>query len=446
MKMYIFRLFIFTYMFILGVFLITHQSFAEEQYTITDIFSLAIKKAEKVRIAEENIRISKEGKYKALAGLLPTVTAYGRYTEYSEGKIVNNQIIQPDKSKVWGVTIEEKLSLGGREFIAFSSAKDVFKKTEFEVNSFKEQYLLKVAQDVYAYLKAKRALEIIQTNVDRLRKHRDAAKIRLKVGEVTKTDLLRAEAELSGAEAEFISAKNYLKVAKSILARDAGIEGDFEILEQKLNDPYLNLTLDHVKAIAKDERPEIKVASISKDIAKKNVSYAISSFFPYLSLSATYQKLDQDPSNQFTNKESKYAIASINFPIFEGGLRRAEVGEAKAKLRQAELQYNDIVKEVFIDVESAYHNYLTFRDTIKSLEDEVVYAKDNFNSVSKQYQYGLANSIDVTDANTFLVTAERKLMEAQYNYQLAILRLRQATGTLLNAFINNDIISGANKK
>ncbi len=142
-----------------------------------------------------------------------------------------------------------------------------------------------------------------------------------------------------------------------------------------------------------------------------------------------------------TNKESKYAIASINFPIFEGGLRRAEVSEAKAKLRQAELQYEDTVKEVFIDVESAYHNYITFRDTIKSLEDEVAFARDNFNSVFKQYQFGLASSLDVTDANTFLVTAERKLMEAQYNYQLAILRLRQSTGTLLKAFRDNEIVA-----
>lgn len=428
------------------IFIFVHQAWTQENYTINDIFSLAIRKAEKIRIAEENIKISNEGKYKALAGLLPTITAYGRYIEYSESKLVNTQIIQPDRSKVWGVTVEEKLSLGGREFIAFSSAKDVLRKTEFEVNSFKEQYLLRVAQDVYVYLKAKRTLEIAQANVERLRKHRDAAKIRLKVGEVTKTDLLRAEAELSGAEADLISAKNSLKVAKSVLAKDAGIEGDFEVLEQKLSDPYLNLILDHVKVFAKDERPEIKSALLSKEIAKKNVGYAIGSFFPYLSLSATYQKLDQDPSNQFTNRESKYAIASINFPIFEGGLRRAEVGEAKAKLRQAELQYEDIVKEVFIDVESAYYNYLTFKDIIKSLEDEVAYARDNFNSVSKQYQYGLANSIDVTDANTFLVTAERKLMEAQYNYQLAILRLRQATGTLLKAFINNDIIVGENRK
>jgi outer membrane protein len=430
------------------IFLLIFQSlvFAQQNYTIHDIFSLALKRAEKVKIAEENITISKEGTYKALSSLLPTVTAFGKYTEYSKGKFFNNQIIQPDRSKIWGITIEEKLSLGGKEFTAYAVSRDSLVKTEHDVNSFKEQYLLKVSQDLYTYLKAKRAVEIAESNVERLKKHRDAAKIRLKVGEVTKTDLLRAEAELSGAEADLISARNFLKIAKAQLSRDVGIEGDFEIIEPKIIDPYLNLTLDQIKAIAKEQRAEIKIAQISKEIARKNVNYAIGSFFPYLSLSITYQKFDQDPSNEMTNKESKYAIASINFPIFEGGLRRAEFGEAKAKLRQAELQYEDTIKEVFMDVESAYHNYITFKDTIKSLEDEVTYARDNFNSVSKQYQHGLANSIDVTDANTFLVTAERKLMEALYNYQLSVMRLRQATGTLLKAFINNEMVAGGNSK
>ncbi|MCS7203633.1 MAG: TolC family protein [Thermodesulfovibrio sp.] len=429
---------------IVVIFFLIQTGFAQKNYTIQDIFSVALKKAEKVKIAEENIKIAEEGRYKALSHLLPTITAFSKYTEYSKEKLVTTptaiQIIQPSRTTLWGITVEERISLGGKEFIALSIAKENINKTEFNVISFKEQYLLKVAQELYSYLKAKRAVEIAQANVERLKKHRDAAKIRLKVGEVTKTDLLRAEAELSGAEADLISTINNLKIAKLNLTKVAGISEDFEVIETKLIDPYIDLTVENIKDIAKQHRAEIKVVQAEKEIAKKNVNHAISSFFPYVSISVTYQRLDQNPSNQFTNKESSYLVAALNFPIFEGGLRKAEVGEAKAKLRQAELMYEDILKEVLVDVESAYLLYVTFKDTIKSLEDEVAYAKENFNSVFKQYQHGLANSIDVTDANTFLLTAERRLMEAQYNYQLAILRLRQATGTLLKAFLNNEIL------
>jgi outer membrane protein len=70
---------------------------------------------------------------------------------------------------------------------------------------------------------------------------------------------------------------------------------------------------------------------------------------------------------------------------------------------------------------------------LKSLEDEVTFARDNHNSISRQYEFGLANSIDVIDANTLLLTAERQLSDARYNYQLSILRLDRATGTLLKS-------------
>ena len=84
-----------------------------------------------------------------------------------------------------------------------------------------------------------------------------------------------------------------------------------------------------------------------------------------------------------------------------------------------------------VEVETAYLDFLTQKGTLKSLEDQLVFAKDNFNAVTKQFEHGLAHSIDVMDANTLLVTAQRQLADVVYNYQLSIARLKRATGTLL---------------
>lgn len=74
---------------------------------------------------------------------------------------------------------------------------------------------------------------------------------------------------------------------------------------------------------------------------------------------------------------------------------------------------------------------------LTQLEAEVAYAADNYNSVVKQFQYGLADSIDVMDANTLLVKSERELAAAKYAYQLAIIQLKQSTGTLLKSVIRD---------
>jgi outer membrane protein len=75
------------------------------------------------------------------------------------------------------------------------------------------------------------------------------------------------------------------------------------------------------------------------------------------------------------------------------------------------------MKTINIDVENAYLDYITQKGVLKSFKDQLAFASDNYNSVSKQFQYGLANSVDVMDANTLLVTAERELASSEYNYQ-----------------------------
>jgi outer membrane protein len=112
------------------------------------------------------------------------------------------------------------------------------------------------------------------------------------------------------------------------------------------------------------------------------------------------------------------------------------VKEAEARQRQSELIYEDLKKTINIEVENAYLDLITQREILKSLEDQLTFARDNYNATSKQFEFGLANSIDVMDANTLLVTAERQLAEARLNYQLADLRLKRATGTLLKTVVS----------
>jgi outer membrane protein len=167
------------------------------------------------------------------------------------------------------------------------------------------------------------------------------------------------------------------------------------------------------------------------------VKYAKGAFWPSLSASGVYSSADQSPATQTLVRDSTYGLLSLNFPFFEGGLRRADVREARARERQSALAYEDFKKSVGIEVASAYLDLVTQKGTLKYLEDQVVYARDNFNAVAKQFEFGLAQSLDVMDANTLLVTAERNLSEAVYNYQVAILKMKKATGTLLKAVVGD---------
>ena len=175
---------------------------------------------------------------------------------------------------------------------------------------------------------------------------------------------------------------------------------------------------------------------IQKKMAEDEIRYKKGAYWPTLSLEGVYARMDEDPSSPFFLKESIYGVLRLNFPFYEGGLRKAEVKQAEAQYKQSELMYEDMKKNISIEVEDAYLDLKTQREILESLQDQVIFAEENYNAVSKQFDFGLANSVDVMDANTSLVEAEIDFFRAQYDYQLSIIRLKRATGTLLKTVVN----------
>ena len=88
-------------------------------------------------------------------------------------------------------------------------------------------------------------------------------------------------------------------------------------------------------------------------------------------------------------------------------------------------------KSIDLEVESAYLDLLTQKEALVYLKDQLVFAEDNYRAVSRQFEVGLADSINVIDANTLLVSTERNFTEATYNYRISILRIKQTTGSFL---------------
>jgi outer membrane protein len=405
------------------------------EYTLEDLYRIGMQKSEKVRISSENVEIADTGKYKALSALLPKATAFGAYTNYSEDKRgPSGSLIQPDTQSNWGMRIDETLSLSGREFKSYSLSKDNVEKSRFDFRSFQEDFLLTLSLAYFEFLKARKGLEIADSNVERLTKYREAARTRLKAGEITKTTVLRAEGELSGALSDQIKARNYYESSRVYLARIAGIERDFQIREI-LVDERETPSLDVLKENALKRRPDVKSIETQVQISEKQVDVTRGAYWPSLTVAGVYSGTEQSPETASYNKESVWGAVTLNFPIFEGGLRRAEVRESESRYRQAEFQYRDFVKSVNVEVENTYLDLIAQKGIYKSAQDQLAYAEDNIRAVAKQFEFGLASSLDVIDANNLLISAQKLMADATYNYQFFILRLQRVTGYSLMDYV-----------
>jgi outer membrane protein len=412
--------------------------FAEE-YSLDDLCRIALTRSEKLRVAEENLTIAEIGKDKALSYMLPRMTATGGVTQYSERKFTaTGSILQPDSASSWGVRVDETFSLSGREWKALGIAKQNVAKSRLDLMAVREDYLLRyVAAAYYNVLMARKNLEIADANLERLTKYRQAAEKRLRIGEVTKTAIFRAEGELSGAKSERLQAQNGLELAMVLLASNVGIAGDFSLREVPPAEgevPVLSVFQEQAFAA----RTDLKSLEVQKQIAADQIKYAEGAFWPSVSVSGVYSGSDQHPASSNLNRESIYGGVALSFPFFEGGLRKAEVSEARARERQAALYYEDMKNAIEIEVRTCYLDLVTQKGILRFLSDQLLFARDNYRAVERQFEFGLSNSLDVMDANTLLVSAERKAASAEYGYRLALLRIKKAAGTLLETLAGNN--------
>jgi len=422
------------------------------EYTLDELYRMGLKTAERIKIAEQDVAVAQAQQDKGFSFLLPGLTTYGDARGYSRSVTsATGSTTQPDNTQTFNLRLFQSFSLGGRELTAYKMLKENVTKTKFDLTTVREEYLQRIAAFYYEALRAIRSIEIAEANVARLKTQRDAAASRLRVGEVTKTALLRAEAQLSGADSDVVKAKNRLDLARADLARIVGITGNYKLAET--TEPGMksmehgvqgeiidgcspaNLSCLQDKAIA--ERSELKALDQVQKIAENNVKFAKGAYWPIFSVEGVYTRQEQNPATGNLVRDSAYGGVRLSMLLFEGGYRNADVAEAKAKQTQANLAYEDTKKTVNVEVENAYLVLKTQVGVLRSLEDQVTFAQDNYQAVSKQFEFGLANIIDVIDATTTLVTAERDLLDAQFLYQLSVLRLRRVTGTLLKTVVNN---------
>jgi outer membrane protein len=439
---------------LVAVFVLNPYSLPAKEYSLNELYTLSLQKSELIRIAEEDVFISERGEDRAVSSFLPDLSAFGEHTRYIKEKRQSGFLLQPDYTNDWGLRLDQTFSLGGREFTSFRIAKEETERSRHELHSAKEEFLLTVATRFYAVLRAKKEVEITGANLERLTQYRNAAAKRLEFGEGTKTVLIRAEAELAGARSERIKSDNNLKISKTILEKTAGISGEYELKEPEPGVDYdlpeqgtvhfdfvsgdcSSTMLDCLKKTAFSERGELKSVEIQKKISEDEITFARGSYWPDLSLEGVYARQENEPASTFGLTERTYGVVKLNFPFFEGGLRKSEVSEARAKRRQAEYRYTDLKKRIGVEVENSYLIVIREASVLEHLKAEVEYATDNYTLVTKQFKHGLADSIDVIDANTLLVTAERDYTNARYVYQLALLRLKRATGKLYKSVIGD---------
>lgn len=409
------------------------SAYCQTRYSLHDLAVMADRQSENIKIAQEDVLIARLEKKRAVSVLIPRATVYGAATRYKEPDMA-----MPDTFTTGG-KLTYSFTLNGKELIAYDVTKKDIEAKQHSLESVRAQYLLEVVKSYYNILSAQKFYEIAQADLERLKKHREAVEEKLAVGNVTRTDLYRAQAEVSKAETEVVRSENSILMAKAALKNLVDVEDEFELTADNVFEDR-NFSIEEIRDAALQNRHEIREARKNAEIAEQTIKFKKSDYWPSVSLEAGYKetdiKYDYLPRDMKYDTEDLYVSGELVFTLYDGGLRRAQIRQAVSGYNKAKHALTLAEKKILLESKTAFLENQTAKTVLLNLEDELKSATETFNAVNMQFKYGMADSIDIMDANTLLVSAQRRISDAQYNYGLSVLKVFYTKGELTGFLLN----------
>src|SRR2546421_4658618 len=295
--------------------------------------------------------------------------------------------------------------------------------------STREQVILLVVSQYIGTLRAVANVEASQSRVNLAQALYDQAADLQKEGVGTGIDTLRANVELQNEKQRLIEAEN---------DRETSLYG----LSRLLNlDPRQKIELADSLSFFDTPQPEVE-ASIEAALANRQEWKAVAS---QIKAAEGQKRAAQDsrlPNVRFDGTFSYVGTSgnttlptytyqgSVNVPLFTGGRIRAQVVSADLEIRKLEEQRADLRKQIALDVKTALLNLDSARSEVQVANLGVQLSKEEVDQSRDRFKAGVANNIEVIQAQDSLSRANDNQIAALYRFNQARADLARSIGQM----------------
>jgi len=402
-----------------------HPAAAEEILTWQDCIKEAAKNHPDLIAAQESVKQSEASKKITASTLYPQVDSnLSASTAKTAGKSSSSTA---DKYS-YGLTGTQLVFDGTKTIQDIKAASENIKAAQqnFRYTSATVRYRLRSA--FIDLLKAQELQRITEEIYDIRRGNLELITLRYVSGLEHKGALLTAEASLAEAQYGISQTKREIEVAQQELAKEMGrpqlvqvaVKGDFEVKDNVKEKPDF-------QALAKNN-PSLKQLLAKKNAADFSLKSAYANFSPTLSGQAGANKSD---AHWLPQGDQWNLGLTLSLPIFEGGLRLAQVSQARALLNQLRANERSTQDGVVLTLEQTWAALQDAMDNVEVQRKSLTAAEERSRIAQAQYSTGFITFDNWTIIEDNLVKAKRAFLDAQANALLAEADWIQAKGETL---------------
>jgi outer membrane protein len=428
--------------------------------TMQDTLSTAYGQSTQLGGARAQQRATDEQVPQALSNWRPTVTVTGGITrthndyspQPSTQQFVNGTIqnVKPpgtfgyNTEKTAGVQVVQNIYRGGRTEAQTSQATNAVKAGQAQLKATEQAVLLQAAQSYLDVVRDQSTVELNTNNEAVLKRQLDAETDRLRVGEVTRTDVALAQASYQQARAQRITAIGTLETDRATYQRVIGQAPGK--LVQPVFKYELPGSLEDAVAEAETNNPNVVAAEYVERAARDGVDLAQGARLPTIQLIGTFQRV-YPGSNSSTQSlglsggggaigkgidhiDTGSVAAQITWPLFTGGLTSSQVREAKQTANQNLIAIEDAKRVARQTAIAAWQQLVAAKASIVALTSQVEAAQIGAEGTRQQALVGTATVLDSLTAEQQLLQAQVNLVGAQHDALVDSFTLLSAVGRM----------------
>ena len=375
------------------------------------------------------LRAVDEGVPEALAGWRPTVEIAGDVgTSYSKTEgavpVSGSDSVAPYGA---GVSVVAPLYQGGRVAARIEAAESRVGAGRAQLRSVEQAIMFETVTAYMDVLRYRAEIELSRSSERVVGRQLQAAKDRLEVGEVTRTDVAQAEARLAQANAERVAAEGGLMSARAMYRQVTGAPPG-ALSWPQLPDG-LPQTEEDALAAADAANPSIGAASFIAEAAQADIAAAAAALRPQVSIVGDLRRrFDQSDAIDETTAAS--LVATVRVPLYQGGAASARIRQATQLAAQRRLELDQSRRSVQELASHAWKALSSARAQIAAYESQVAAAAVALDGVEQETRVGLRTTLDVLDAEQERFQAQINLVRAQREEIVAAYQLKLAVGAL----------------
>jgi outer membrane protein len=303
-------------------------------------------------------------------------------------------------------------------FHRYQAAQQTANASKSDSLSTREQVILLVVSQYIGTLRAVANVQASESRVQLAQALYDQAADLQKEGVGTGIDTLRANVELQNEKQRLLEAE---------ADRDTSIFG----LSRLLNlDPRQVLELGDSLSFFDTPQPEV-VASIDSALAERQEWKALQQQLKAAGLEKKASSESRLPKVDFTGNwaylggSSTTGIPTYNYegevsvPLFTGGRIHAEIVRADLEIQRLQQQEDDLRNSIALDVKTALINLDSARNQVAVANLGVQLSKEEVDQARDRFKAGVANNIEVIQAQDSLARANDNQIAALYRFNQA---------------------------